>query len=161
MLSHIIANLSQYIYYLSMDSYVKNFIELLRTHHFSVTTPRKAVFEVLYSYGLQSMPQLISRTKGVNRASIYRAVDTLERIGAISRVPQGFKYKLELSEKFLPHHHHIVCTECGRQSDIEQSRLEELLISIAQANDYQLSSHKVELQGLCSHCTNRTRTLRT
>jgi Fe2+ or Zn2+ uptake regulation protein len=142
-----------------MDKYARSFSELLKKHRLSVTSPRKVVFEVLYSYGLQSMPQLISRAKGIDRASVYRTVDILERIGAISRVPQGFKYKLELSEKFLPHHHHIVCTNCGRQSDIEQSRLEDLLESIAQDNSYTLSSHKVELQGLCSKCSQKQKSL--
>jgi Fur family ferric uptake transcriptional regulator len=137
-----------------MDQYAKNFAELLKKQGYSVTKPRKIVFEVLYSYGLQNMNQLISRSKSVNRASVYRAIDVLDTIGAINRVPQGFKYKVELSEKFLPHHHHIICTTCGRQSDIEQTKLEEMLISIAEANNFTLGSHKVELQGICSNCRN-------
>lgn len=120
-----------------------------------MTTPRKVVFEVLYSYGLQSMSQLIQRSKSVDRASVYRTADLLERIGAINRVPQGFKYKLELSEAFLPHHHHIACIRCGKQSDIEQKKLEELLESIAQEKSFKLVSHKVELQGICSNCVEK------
>lgn len=135
-----------------MDSYALRFAELLKQHGYSVTTPRKVVFEVLYSYGLQTMSQLITRSKGIDRASTYRAIDILEKIGAVSRVPQGFKYKIELSEKFLPHHHHITCSNCGRQSDIELGTLEILLEKIAVDNEYTLQSHKVELQGICSEC---------
>jgi Fe2+ or Zn2+ uptake regulation protein len=135
-----------------MDSYTLKFIELLKQHDFSLTTPRKIVFEVLYSYGLQTMAQLISRSKGIDRSSVYRTIDILERIGAVARIPQGFKYKVELSEKFLPHHHHIVCSTCGKQADIELTRLEELLAKIAADNAYTLQSHKVELQGICSRC---------
>lgn len=138
-----------------MDTYAKKYAELLKQHGYSITTPRKIVFEVLYSYGLQTMAQLIARAKLIDRASIYRTVDVLEKIGAINRIPQGFKYKIELSEMFLPHHHHIVCTQCGKQSDIEQSRLEELLETVATENNYQLTSHRVELLGICSVCTNK------
>jgi Fur family ferric uptake transcriptional regulator len=110
------------------------------------------VFEALYTYGLQTISQLINRCPGIDRASIYRTVTLLEKIGAVNRVPQGFKYKLELSEIFLPHHHHITCTKCGRNTDVEQHRLEELLTQIAKIEGYELVSHKVELSGICSRC---------
>jgi Fe2+ or Zn2+ uptake regulation protein len=138
-----------------MEQYAKHYAQLLKKEGYSVTTPRKVVFEVLYSYGLQSMAQLIHRCKTIDRASVYRTVELLERVGAVNRVPQGFKYKLELSEAFLPHHHHIVCSTCGKQSDIEQNKLEELLESIAREKSYILSAHKVELQGICYHCAEK------
>ena len=136
-----------------MESYAKKYAELLREYGYSITAPRKIVFEILYSYGLQSMNQLIHRAKIVDRASIYRTVDILEKVGAINRIPQGFKYKIELSEMFLPHHHHIVCTKCGKQSDIEQTLLEEQLEKLATDNNYHLTSHRVELLGTCSACS--------
>jgi len=136
-----------------MDAYEKRFSELLKKHRYSVTTPRKVVFEVLYSFGLQTVQQLITRAKHIDRSSVYRALTVLEEIGAVHRIPQGFKYKVELSDAFLPHHHHIVCTICGKQSDIEQSKLEDLLNQIAKENTYKLTSHKVELLGECSNCT--------
>ena len=136
-----------------MESYAKKYADLLKEHGYSITSPRKVVFEILYSYGLQSMNQLIHRAKSVDRASIYRVIDILEKIGAINRIPQGFKYKVELSEMFLPHHHHIVCTNCGKQSDIEQTLLEEQLEKLAADNNYILTSHRVELLGTCSTCS--------
>lgn len=125
---------------------------LLKKNGYSLTTPRKVVFEVLYSFGMQSVQQLISRSASIDRSSVYRALLVLEDIGAVHRVPQGFKYKVELSDIFLPHHHHIACTKCGRHSDIEQSKLEDMLTQIAEENSYKLTSHKVELLGLCANC---------
>lgn len=129
------------------------FIKLLKENGFSVTTPRLLVFEMLYTYGLQTIGQLIKRCASSDRASIYRSVQLLENLGAVNRIPQGFKYKLELSEIFLPHHHHIVCTQCGRHTDVEQTKLEDLLMQIADHEGYRLISHKVELSGLCPACT--------
>ena len=127
-------------------------IKLLKDNGYSVTTPRLLVFEMLYAYGLQTIGQLIKRCSPSDRASIYRSVQLLENLGAVNRIPQGFKYKLELSEIFLPHHHHIVCNQCGRHTDIEQSKLEDLLMNIAEHEGYKLTSHKVELSGLCPVC---------
>lgn len=135
-----------------MDNAYTKLIQSLKKSGLSVTQPRKVVFEALYSFGLQSMNQLISRCTSCDRASVYRAVDVLEGIGVIQRVRHGFKYKLELSDSFLPHHHHIVCTLCGKAADIEQSRLESLLEDIAVSEQFVLVSHKVELNGICIDC---------
>lgn len=133
------------------DAAIK-YVQVLKQNNLSVTHPRKLVFEALYSFGLQTMRQLIDRCAASNRASIYRTVSLLVSVGVVNRIPQGFKYKLELSEIFLPHHHHIICTICGRSSDLEQSKLEHLLESMANSEGYRLGSHKVELQGVCSNC---------
>ena len=135
-----------------MEIYAKKLTELLKTSGYSITAPRKVVFEVLYSFGLQSMSQLVERCKTIDRASVYRSVDVLEKVGAIVRVPQGLRYNLELSDTFLPHHHHILCIKCGQQTEIEQSALEKLLTSIAADLNYSLTAHKLELQGICTKC---------
>ncbi len=140
---------------ISMNDAVIKYVNILKKNDLSITLPRKLVFEALYSFGLQTMRQLIDRCKASDRASIYRTVSTLESIGVINRIPQGFKYKIELSEEFLPHHHHIVCSSCGRHSDVEQESLETLLRTMAKDTDYDLTSHKVELVGLCANCRNR------
>ncbi len=130
----------------------KKLVASLKASGFSATAPRRAVASALYSYGLQTMSQLIKRCPDVDRASIYRSVKLLEELHVITRVPQGFKHKFELSDNFLPHHHHIVCSGCGRMADIEQRELEELLDKVAESEGYRLNSHKVELIGVCANC---------
>ena len=135
-----------------MESAQAQFMSLLKISGYSITTPRLLVFEMLYTYGLQTISQLIIRSAPCDRASVYRSVELLENLGVVNRIQQGFKYKLELSEIFLPHHHHIVCTKCGRHTDVEQNKLEELLTAIAENENFTLTSHKVELSGICSGC---------
>lgn len=135
-----------------MESAKDKLAQTLKNYSLSVTIPRLTVFEILYAYGLQSMNQLVERCSQIDRASVYRTIDSFEKIGAVQRVQQGFKFKIELSDSFLPHHHHITCTKCGTLTDIEQARLENLLEEIAKSNDYLLTSHKVELFGLCNKC---------
>lgn len=135
-----------------MDGYNALFQDMLKKAGLSVTMPRRAVFNALYSYGLQDMSELIVRCRGADRASVYRTVTLFEDHNIATRVPHGFKYKIELSDKFLPHHHHIACSVCDKHTDIEQINLERLLNEIALAENYQLTSHKVELTGICPHC---------
>lgn len=142
-----------------MDTQWEQYITILKQNHLSITRPRREVFEVLYGFGLQTMHQLIGRCKTSDRASIYRTIDTLEKIGVVVRVTQGFRYKLELSDVLLPHHHHIICLSCGKVQDIDQSKLESLLVEVASSEGYMLTNHKLELSGQCSGCSRRSNSL--
>jgi len=135
-----------------MDVHALKFQDVLKKSGLSITKPRKDVFNALYLYGLQSISDLTIRCPDIDRASIYRTVALLEDLNITTRVPQGFKYKLELSDMFLPHHHHIACSLCGKHTDIEQLNLERLLDDIALRENYKLTSHKVELVGVCPNC---------
>ena len=138
-----------------MDRATERLQNILRNHGLSFTKPRIEVVKTLYSYGLQTMNQLISRTPNIDRASVYRAVSTLEKIGAIERVTLGFKYKIDLSEEFKPHSHHIACIKCGRREDLNNSKLENLIKEISVSADFEPVSHKLELLGICKNCSTK------
>jgi Fur family ferric uptake transcriptional regulator len=62
------------------------------------------------------------------------------------------KQRYELAEPFKSHHHHLVCTSCGALVPIDQPKLERLVQHIANDHGYNLTSHHVELQGVCNAC---------
>jgi Fur family transcriptional regulator, ferric uptake regulator len=124
----------------------------------SDTLPRQAVFTELYINGHSpmTMARLITLTKDcANRASIYRAVKRLEEIGIIRRLNIGWKYKLELSDDFHGHHHHLTCTKCGATNATDDDEdFEKLLQDFAAKYGYTLSEHQLDIRGLCINCKN-------
>jgi Fe2+ or Zn2+ uptake regulation protein len=52
-------------------------------------------------------------------SSIYRNLVVLEQAGAVTRYPGagGGHARYELSEELVGHHHHLVCSRCGRIED--------------------------------------------
>lgn len=128
------------------------FREDLKARGFSITVPRITVFIALHKSGLMSMGQLVDVCKSIDRASIYRAVDLFEKLHIIHKVYQGFKYKIELGEPYIPHHHHIRCTHCDASIDIGGTNLERVIQDLAHAQKYMLTSHIIELSGLCPMC---------
>lgn len=126
----------------------------LKEHGYSTTTTRLAVFRALEDTHPLSMSELVQRLeKSVNRASIYRTIDLYEKLGIVQRLNIGWKYKLELSNEFQDHHHHLICTACGRiKSFQEPANLNYMLEAIAQHDDFLLQNHQLELQGLCKNC---------
>lgn len=126
----------------------------LRQHKQSATSPRLAVFEALHSNEPLTMQQLIRECgPTVDRASIYRTVTLFERLGIIQRLQIGWKYRIELSNAFQHHHHHLYCTNCGAVTAIPEDQiLEERMHSLAANEGFQADDHQIEIRGLCKSC---------
>lgn len=50
------------------------------------------------------------------------------------------------------HHHHLVCTSCGKTIEVEGSSVERWANTVAKNNGFRKVSHVVELFGLCVKC---------
>ncbi|MBP9761549.1 transcriptional repressor, partial [Candidatus Saccharibacteria bacterium] len=61
---------------------------------------------------------------------------------------------LELGEAFHEHHHHATCTGCGGSIALpEDDILEKRLLVLAHRRQFHLTSHHIELTGLCLACS--------
>ncbi len=136
------------------DSAIRLFKTTLRTNNHSVTKTRLIVFNLLKGQEPISMNSLLRIGKNrFDRASLYRTINLFEEIGVAHRVNLGWKYKIELTDKFAHHHHHLSCTNCGRVIPIrEDDELEKLIIQISDTHNFSASKHQIEIQGLCSKC---------
>lgn len=127
---------------------------LLRRRGFSSTKQRHLVFELLLHQEPMTMNELYRRAdKRLDRASIYRTVSLFEELGIISRIAIGWKYKIELSDIFAEHHHHLTCRTCHKVTPINRSELEQFITRLAKENDFTPIEHQVEIQGYCRSCT--------
>lgn len=88
-----------------------------------------------------------------DRASVYRTIALFEQLGIVQRLQIGWKYKLELSDDFHQHHHHLTCLQCGAIRPLnEDPRLEKRLALLAEAQDFLMVNHQLEIQGVCKNC---------
>lgn len=127
-------------------------ILFLKSSGHSVTQARLAVFTALSGQDPLSMRELVARTPSIDRASVYRAVNLFEQLHIVERIHTGWKYKLELSDAFADHHHHLTCTRCGRSIAIHETKLEAIIHKLAVAHGFEPSSHQIEMHGLCAAC---------
>jgi Fur family transcriptional regulator, ferric uptake regulator len=135
-----------------MSSARDSFKQLLKANGQSITKARLTVFEMLLGQEPLTMGELAKRAGQVDRASVYRAVDLFERLGIVQRLNTGWKYKLELTDKFAGHHHHLTCTQCGRTIAMNELELEALIAKLAAAHHFKPAAHQIEIQGLCNDC---------
>jgi Fur family ferric uptake transcriptional regulator len=81
-------------------------------------------------------------------------VELFEKLGIISRLQIGWKYKLELSDLFTEHHHHATCMQCGTVIALEEDEsLENGIRLLAKEANFTLTNHSLEIRGLCSSCS--------
>jgi Fur family ferric uptake transcriptional regulator len=100
------------------------------------------------------MYELYDLAKGqLDRASLYRIITVFEKLGIVQRINIGWKYKIELSDKFAEHHHHLTCLKCGRIIPINEDELEAFFEGLAHSHKFKPTEHQVEVQGYCETCS--------
>jgi Fur family ferric uptake transcriptional regulator len=130
------------------------FEQRLVSNGYSITKPRVIVFELLQQKEPQTMQQLSQLTADrLNRASLYRIIALFERLSIVQRLQIGWKYRIELSNTFQEHHHHLTCSQCGKILPLpEDAALEARLALLAEQANFTVIDHQIEIRGLCPGC---------
>ncbi|MEF8792239.1 ferric iron uptake transcriptional regulator [Thiohalorhabdus sp.] len=94
---------------------------------------------------------LLDAGEEVGLATVYRVLTQFEQAGLVKRHHfDGERAFFELDED--QHHDHMVCMRCGRVEEFVNDEIERLQQEVAKAHDFKLTSHRMELYGLCSDC---------
>jgi Fur family ferric uptake transcriptional regulator len=133
---------------------INNFKKILSSNGYRLTDAREATFKLLISPEPQSISQILVRAKGkVDRVSVYRNIEVFEKIGIAHRLYVGWKYKIELSDDFIAHHHHLSCLKCGNIIDIDdEQHIEDFIREISKKFDFKPRRHQFEIDGYCKDC---------
>ena len=120
-----------------------------------VTEPRREVARLLASKrGSFSAESVHRELPDVGRATVYRTLKLLSDAGVLCKttLPDGSpRYSFDHSW----HHHHLICSSCGRVEEFRSSRLERLLCEMAAEIPGQVLGHRVELFVNCAPCLRR------
>jgi Fe2+ or Zn2+ uptake regulation protein len=132
----------------------QKFSQILKINHLHETQARRILYEALLSGEPISIQDLVKKTVGqLDRVSIYRNVDLFEKIGIVHRVSTGWKYKIELSDAFIGHHHHVTCEGCGQVTDVqEHDAVNEYIVKLASLLQFKVTKHELEISGYCRNC---------
>jgi Fur family ferric uptake transcriptional regulator len=92
--------------------------------------------------------------RSVARASIYRVIDQLMRLGLVHRIEVGRGMaRFEAAHAQPEHHHdHLVCDDCGDIIPFRDEELERAIRKAARRVDFAMADHEVLLHGHCDAC---------
>jgi Fur family ferric uptake transcriptional regulator len=123
---------------------------------YRLTGPRRALADLIANReGHFTAADLVAaarrRRLAVGRATIFRALEALTRVGAVERLdlPNG-EHAYVVCEP--SHHHHIVCSSCGQVADVVGCDLTSLASEVGLRSGYRVDTHRVELYGTCPDC---------
>jgi Fur family transcriptional regulator, ferric uptake regulator len=123
---------------------------------YRLTGPRRAVADLIaarngHFTAADLLADAEARRLGIGRATVFRALDVLVEVGAVERIdlPSGDHAYVACEPR---HHHHVVCSRCGRTSDIEDAGLLPVVDDVEQRTGYRIDRHRLELFGLCPAC---------
>lgn len=146
---------------------VAKFAAYCRSHGLSVTHQRLAIFEALASSREHPSAEQLHRAvqrriPTLSLATVYKNLEALKAIGAVADVnPLHAEGRYEAA---LPGtgagtpHHHLVCVSCKKVRDLHDSDLDGLRVRDAQG--FAVRAVRVQAEGLCPDCQNRSRTVR-
>ncbi|KAF0124268.1 MAG: Fur family transcriptional regulator ferric uptake regulator [Elusimicrobia bacterium] len=118
---------------------------------------RDAILEALISGpGHRNAEQIHAaarkRLPGIGIATVYRALKFLCGCGKISEfIPADGVARYEPAGS-RAHHDHLICTSCGSFIEAVDPEIERLQGRLAARHGFKLSSHKLEIYGLCPGC---------
>jgi Fe2+ or Zn2+ uptake regulation protein len=133
-----------------MDS---ELMTLFADHHLRITAPRVAILKIFKNASAPLSQVEISRANpAIDKVSIYRTIEIFEKIGLVTSVAHGWKQRYELAAPFRPHHHHLLCNNCGTIEEIQSEKLEKIIHSLADEQEFEVTGHTFEITGLCRQC---------
>ncbi len=150
--------MSEHIDNLEYDQLLDEFKELLKLNSLKFTKQREAVLRVLYNNeghftpeDVYTLVKELYADLNVGIATVYRTINLLEEsdiITSLSFGAQGKKY--EIATK--PHHDHMICKKCAKIIEFEDEGIEKRQRTIAKKYNFKLTSHLLQLYGVCEEC---------
>lgn len=123
---------------------------------FRITAPRRAVASVLEASEAHLTPaEVLRRARTIcpdlGRATVYRTLETLVRIGALRPIflGDGPEQRYALAEGG---HHHLLCSACGTVVEFDDCPLGNLESTLAARTGFRIHGHLLELYGRCPAC---------
>jgi Fur family ferric uptake transcriptional regulator len=129
------------------------------------TLPRESILDLLSKTSKHMSAQEIYKDlnkvyPGIGQSTIYRTLSLLVQTGFLNKIdigngPSRYEYR---SGNKKAHHHHLICTKCGKIIDYsdfideEEKLVKEAEKNIAGKYKFQVKDHNIEFYGLCKDC---------
>lgn len=136
-----------------------NLLSALKTRGVRLTAQRRALIETIQSAtkhldAADLLALARERDPRINRATVYRTIDLLKRLGMIDELDlmhmEGEKHYFEV--KTRRDHLHLACFGCGEIREFTTSTFDRLKAEIGLKNEFEVQVIRLEVGGLCKHC---------
>ena len=113
----------------------------------------KAFLECENHVSAEELYNMVSSTElKIGLATVYRTLALLTESGLALELNFGDGQKRYEHRYMHGHHDHMICTECGKIIEFNHPRIEKLQEEVAADKKFTITSHKLDLIGICNEC---------
>jgi Fur family ferric uptake transcriptional regulator len=130
---------------------------ILREHGYKLTPQRHAILKAIASSNDHLTPEAIYEKTCLNNTNVglvtvYRTLELLSELNLVCRVHAPDGCRSYMMRRPTEHHHHLICSQCGRVVDFTDCTLEDLEKRLSGATRFDINGHLLEFYGLCPDC---------
>lgn len=129
----------------------------LRKHGYKLTPQRRVIIGVIIGSHEHLTPlalheRVLHEDNSIGLVTIYRTIEILAELGFICEMHSGGNGRSYLMRRPAEHHHHLICSECGKVVDFTDCNLEKLERRLVKENGFIIENHLLEFSGQCHQC---------
>ena len=130
---------------------------IIREHGYKLTPQRHVVLKVIAASHDHLTPEGIfekvhQENPGIGLVTVYRTLDLLSDLNLVCRFHTADGCRSYMMRRPTEHHHHLVCSRCGRVVDFTACDLTDLEKTLSEETGFVIDGHLLELSGLCPDC---------
>jgi Fur family ferric uptake transcriptional regulator len=135
---------------------------IIREHGYKLTPQRHAVLKVIAgSHGHLTPEDIFNKVRienpGIGIVTVYRTLDLLRELNLVCRMHMHDGCRSYLMKRPTEHHHHLVCSGCGKTVDFAECNLHELEHKLSKNTGFAIDGHLLEIYGKCRNCQSPAR----
>ena len=130
----------------------------LRNHGYKITPQRLAVISAIAGSHEHLTPAAIYERvhrdyPSIGLVTIYRTLEMLTELDLICETHAGGSCHSYLMRRPAEHHHHLICSDCGKVVDFTDCDLGDLESRLVKETKFKINGHLLEFIGQCRRCS--------
>ena len=126
-------------------------------NNLKITSQRRAVLDAFIKsenhVSAEDLYKMVSENEPkIGLATVYRTLALFTQSGLASELDFGDGQKRYEHKYMHSHHDHMICTECGKIIEFHDPLIEQYQEEAARKNNFTMTSHKLDIFGICSQC---------
>jgi Fur family ferric uptake transcriptional regulator len=145
-----------------VGSWYENAVCMLKNSGRKLTRQRKVIL-LLFDCSpqhltAQEVHELVAGSEpDINLVTVYRTLELLADVGILSKINfNDGAYRYERKPSDAEHHHHLICTECGRVVEFLGCAFSSMARQLETATGFAVDGHSLKLTGKCAPCQEMT-----
>ena len=131
-------------------------VATLRQHGYKLTPQRRVVIQAITSnqehLTATAIYQKVHQDQlNIGLVTIYRTLEILTGLKLICELHAEDNCR-SYTISAPGHHHHLICSNCGKVVDFPSCELEEAQQNLSRQTGFRINNHLLEFVGLCQTC---------